>query len=401
MIPVENASTFASEEEASIDLRQYLALFRQWWWLVVLAALLAGAAAYLFSKQMTPMYSSSTTVLINEAPANQTADYNTLLTSERLAQTYSQLITKRPVLEKVIEKLGIKMTPMELAGMTTVAPVRDTELLTITVESADPFLAPTIANALVKVFSDQLQETQSSRYAASKENLQKQINDVEAQVTQTRKAQEKATNADEIARLEARRNQYEQIYANLVVSYEQVRLTESQTYSNVVQVESALVNPYPVSPKTRQNTLLAAVVGMMLAAGGIFAFDALDDTVKGPDEIQQRLKLPVMGIIANYEEPEDGRLITEAQPRSPVAESYRALRTNVQYASVDNPLRTLLITSPAPADGKTSVVSNLATVMSQAGKQVTIVDADLHRPRVHSAFKLELAPRPELALHQA
>ena len=116
MIPVENASTFASEEEASIDLRQYLALFRQWWWLVVLAALLAGAAAYLFSKQMTPMYASSTTVLINEAPANQTTDYNTLLTSERLAQTYSRSITKRPVLEKVIAKLGINMTPMEWPG---------------------------------------------------------------------------------------------------------------------------------------------------------------------------------------------------------------------------------------------------------------------------------------------
>ncbi|RPJ36997.1 MAG: polysaccharide biosynthesis tyrosine autokinase, partial [Chloroflexi bacterium] len=118
------------------------------------------------------------------------------------------------------------------------------------------------------------------------------------------------------------------------------------------------------------------------------------------------LKLPVMGMIANYEEPEDGRLITQAQPRSPVAEAYRGLRTNVQYASVDNPLRTLLVTSPAPGDGKTSVVANLATVMSQAGKQVTVVDADLHRPRVHSAFKLDSRPglsslfiKPEIYLN--
>lgn len=392
MIPSESSPALAQEEEVSIDLRQYIALFLQWWWLVLLAGLLAGGAAYLISRQMTPIYQSSTTLLINEAPSNRTADYTSLMTSERLAQTYAQMITKRPVLERVIYRLKLPYTADELAKMVSASPVRDTQLLTITVESPNPSLSPAVANALVVVFTEQLQETQSSRFQASKDNLQKQITDAETQIANARDALENATDPSEISRWEARLNQYEQIYANLVLSYEQIRTTEAQSFSNVVQIETAVPEFTPVKPKVIQNTLLAAVVGMMLAAGGVIAFDMLDDRVKNPEDIRRQLNLPVMGAIVRYDEPEDGRLITQAQPRSPVAESFRALRTNVQYASVDDPIRTLLVTSPTPADGKTTVASNLAMVTAQGGKQVTVLDADMHRPRLHYAFHTDLQP---------
>jgi len=99
-----------------------------------------------------------------------------------------------------------------------------------------------------------------------------------------------------------------------------------------------------------------------------------------------------MGVIPRFEEPEDERLITQARPRSPVAESFRALRTNIQYAAVDTPLRTLMVTSPTPTDGKTTVVSNLAVVLSKAGRRVTVLDADMHRPRVHAMFNAKFHP---------
>src|SRR5512138_3790831 len=110
VIPTENQPV-SFEEEPAIDLRQYLALFLRWWWLIVLATVLAGAAGYLVSTQMTPIYQASTTLLINEAPSDKTADYNNVLTSQRLATTYAQMITKRPIFEKVISRLSLALSP--------------------------------------------------------------------------------------------------------------------------------------------------------------------------------------------------------------------------------------------------------------------------------------------------
>ena len=81
-------------------------------------------------------------------------------------------------------------------------------------------------------------------------------------------------------------------------------------------------------------------------------------------------------------------LVTVAQPLSPVSEAFRALRTNIRFSSVDEPLRTLLVTSPGPTEGKSLTVANLAVVMAQAGLKVVVVDGDLRRPRLHRLFKL-------------
>lgn len=388
----DQSSIPVQEEETAIDLRQYLGLVLHWWWLIVLAGVLAGGAAYLISQRMTPIYQSSTTLLINEALTSRATDYNSLLTSERLAKTYAEMMTKRPVLEEVARRLSLSYSADELGKMISVTPMRDTQLLSVTVESADPQLAPQVANTLVAVFIQQLAESQSSRFAASKESLQKQIADSEAQIAQIREQMDSKSNPDELARLETRLNQYEQINADLVVSYEQIRTTEAQSASNVEQIEMAVASPVPVSPNVMQNTLLAAVVGVMLAVGGIFLFDMLDDTVKTPDDIRRKLNLPILGAIPRFKGPEEGWLVAHAQPRSPVTESFRELRVNVQYSSVDEPLRTLMVTSPMPSDGKTTVVSNLAVVMSIAGKRITVMDGDLHRPRLHAKFSAHFQP---------
>jgi len=86
--------------------------------------------------------------------------------------------------------------------------------------------------------------------------------------------------------------------------------------------------------------------------------------------------------------PEEGRgkLVTLADPRSPVAEAYRSLRTNLEFSSLDKPLRTMIVTSAAPEEGKSTVLANLAVVMAQAGKQVILADCDLRRPVLHEIF---------------
>ncbi len=392
IIPTETTPMPIREEEKSIDLRRYLALFLQWWWIILLATLLMAAVGFVISSQMTPVYEASTTIFIREGGADTSNELTNITISERLARSYAQMLTKRPVFEKVIARLGIALTADELSEMVTASTVRDTQLIIITVEASDPNLAATIANAFVLVFSEQIQDTQSLRYGSSLDGLKTQITETENQIATLKQSLTVATETADIARLETRLNQYHEIYTDLVLSYENVRAADAHSVSSVVQVEQAIPPSTPIRPNTAQNILLAAVVGLMLSMGTIFAADFFDDTVKSPDEITRRLRLPIMGTISRHVVSKENPLITRTQPRSPAAESFRALRTNVQYASVDRPLRTLMITSPAPSDGKTTVTANLATVLAQGGLRVTVVDADLHRPRVHRVFKVD--PRP-------
>ncbi|HUS80883.1 MAG TPA: CpsD/CapB family tyrosine-protein kinase [Armatimonadota bacterium] len=103
------------------------------------------------------------------------------------------------------------------------------------------------------------------------------------------------------------------------------------------------------------------------------------------------LGLETLGVIGAIDDPE--RLIPVAtDPRTPVSEAYRVLRTNIRYAALDAPLRTILVTSPGPTEGKSVTVANLAATMAEAGLKVVTVDADLRRPRQHHLFELEREP---------
>jgi len=94
-----------------------------------------------------------------------------------------------------------------------------------------------------------------------------------------------------------------------------------------------------------------------------------------------------VGVITHYPYNQD-QLITVAKPRMPVSEAFRSLRTNLQFSGIDTPLKTVLVTSASPSDGKSSIVANLATVIAQSEKNVVVMDADMRRPTLHKLFKL-------------
>ena len=374
--------------ETTVDLKEYFYLFWSWAWLILLAGILAGVAAFVVSINTLPIYQTSTTLLVSAPPASTNSiDATGMVNTQTMTSTYSQMLLDTPVLQGVITQLKLNTTPDELKKSISVAVVTNTQLLVITVNDPSPVQAANIANSIAQVFADRIRELQSQRYAASRDGLNAQVTDMENQIDTTTKQIALTTDPAALEQLQARLTQYRTIYSNLVTSYEQIRLAEEQTSTNVVVSEPANVNNIPVSPKTPLNTILAFASGMLLAAGAIFVGDTLDDTIKNPEDLRRRFNLPILGMIAWHETP-DNKPITQVEPRSPTAEAFRALRTNITFAAVDRPLRRIMITSPTPQEGKTTISSSLAVVLAQADKQVVLIDADLRRPKVHRKFGL-------------
>jgi capsular exopolysaccharide synthesis family protein len=132
-------------------------------------------------------------------------------------------------------------------------------------------------------------------------------------------------------------------------------------------------------------------LGLVLAAGGAYTIEYLDDTLRDEDEIKKSFSTAVLGSVPaiEMENHESGaRLITVLGAASAALEAYRVLRTNLQFASIDQPLRLLLVSSPQPEDGKSLTAANLSIALALTGKRVILMDADLHRPSQHKLFKL-------------
>jgi non-specific protein-tyrosine kinase len=380
-----------------VDLRRQIAIVRAWFPLLVACVLLAAGAAFVFSSFQQKLYEAKATLIVGQSLSSVNPSTDQLLASQRLSTTYASVVTTRPILDNVITKLGLDVTADQLRGRVVADTPQSNTLLTITVRDTDPTRAAAIANALVDQLiaaSPAIQGRQAEFQASIDADLkatQDQVNSTQAQVeTLTGLTNPTAAQEAELATLDDRLAGLRSTYATLL-SY------SSGSGSSLLSViEPAVASTSPVSPRPLLYTLLAAVVGLLLGAAIVFVFEYLDDTVKDSETVQEVAGLSTLGTIALMKGDRKGdrarsemyRLAALLYPRSSVAEAYRTLRTNIEFASVDAPIRTLLVTSSISGEGKTVTAANLALVFAQAGRRVLLVDVDLRKPGVHLVFDL-------------
>ncbi len=377
-----------------MDLRRQISVLRHWAWLIVASVLIAGGTAFLVSSQMPKVYEGQTTLLVGQALTAVNPDYNQLLVSQQLSQTYTQVATTRPLLQEVIQQVGLDTTPEELLKRVKAeTAASNSTLITITAQDSSPVRAAAIANALANdliAASPAIQGRQASveqSIDADLQATQTQIDQAQAEVQRLSNLPSRTPAEDqELQSLQAQLTTLRSTYASLLP------FSSNNAPSLLSVVEPAVPPDKPASPQLLLNTLLAAMVGLMLAVGIAFLAEYLDDTLKSGEEVEDAVALPTLGTIVRMrgdaKRSELYRLATLLYPRSPAAEAYRTLRTNVEFASVDAPLRTILVTSSVPGEGKTTTAANLAVAFAQSGRNTLLLDADLRKPGIHRIFDL-------------
>jgi capsular exopolysaccharide synthesis family protein len=382
-------------------------LTRRWLWLLALATILAAAASYLVSTRLPRVYEGTARLLVTPGQAgNAASSYNDVLTAERLTRTYSEVLKSRPVVEAATQAVGINVPFVEALALLDIKPIPNTQLIQISARSDSPESAAAFANSLATVFIAQTQASQSTRFTTSKDTLGQQVSQLNADVDdhtrriEALRAQAPGAQRDaDLARLQSELSQLQQSQQTAVRNYEDVRLSEARSSDLLSVIDPAFPAPVPVQPRVLLNVLLAAVVGLLVSIGAAFLVETFDDRLFSPERLLRFTGLLSLGSMTLL--PKDGpRTVDQMRPRaaepaarsglaqdtSHVGEAYRLLHANLQFAAIEKPLRTLLVTSSDAGDGKSSIAANLAVVMAQAGQRVVLIDADLRRPTLHQIF---------------
>ena len=183
-----------------------------------------------------------------------------------------------------------------------------------------------------------------------------------------------------------------QIYQSLLQRAKETGVSGALKTSNIRIVDLADVSSDPVSPRRMINLLVGLLGGILCGVGVAFFFEYMDNRIKTPEELQTQLGLPSMGIIPKLTGEHAGDPLINGSVPQNFAEAFRGLRTNVLFSFADGGSRSVVVTSTGPGEGKTTVACNLALGMAMAGQRVLLIDADMRRPRVHEALKIQHEP---------
>ncbi|HEY4688622.1 MAG TPA: polysaccharide biosynthesis tyrosine autokinase [Anaerolineae bacterium] len=392
-----------------VDLRHYIAIVTKRWWLILLAVVVAAAIGYVVSQRQPRSYQAVATLIVGQSIQSTQLDSRDILTSQQLAQTYADLARRQPVLQGVIDTLGLSDSWRSLKGRVTIKLIDGTQLLEIRAEANSPGeaeqITDEIAQQLIRI--SPTAGLQNRTNDESQQFVQQQLKDLQAKIEagQVRVAELEAMLADlspagqnafrltqsaeQVQSIQAEINSLERLNADWLANYlDLLARAEVKTSANFLTViEPAQLDPSATRPNVVLNALLAGTVGFLLALGLIFVRERLDDTLKSADDLSQSLGMTFLGAVGRIDGKRyQDKLTASRAPLSRTADDYRYVRSNIQFMSVTRPIRSILVTSPSAGVGKTTTVANLGVVMAQAGLRTILVDADLRQPRLHQLF---------------
>jgi non-specific protein-tyrosine kinase len=377
-----------------MDVRRILALIVRRAPIVIACTLVAAIAALGATSFMSKVYEARATLIVGQSLNGVNPDYTQLLASQSLATTYATVATTRPNAEAVVGKLGLTVTPDDLLKHVTADSPFESTIVNISASDGDPARAAAIANA----FADQLVASSpavSGHQTGVGTSIQEQIASTQRQIkaTQTQIDQLSSASTPPTTAAVATLTALQDRMASLEGTYATLLAASASNASNAISViEPAIAPGSPVSPRPVVNLLGGALLGFLIGLGIVLVLMRLTDSVDDPDQIRELTGLSTLGMVGRMRGGSDRseiyRLATVLYPRSSAAEAYRSLRTNLDFASVDQPLQSLLITSSVPGEGKTVTAANLAVACAQAGRRVVLVDADLRKPGAHALFDL-------------
>jgi capsular exopolysaccharide synthesis family protein len=193
--------------------------------------------------------------------------------------------------------------------------------------------------------------------------------------------------------LEREAHSNRQVYEALLQREKELQVLANSQGNNVRLMDRAETPAVPFTPNPRRDLLLALVAGLALALGLVLAIDYLDDTVKTPEDVTRKLKLPFLGIVPLVSHNNRKRpLLVYQEVSTGFGEAFRAFRTNVRLSMLPDCIRSVVVTSACAGDGKTLVASNLAVTLALAEHRVLLIDADLRRPTLHGTFNVKNEP---------
>lgn len=408
-----------------MNIKYYLTPLIRYWWLLLSAAAVAAIVSYIVVSRQPPIYQTRTTLIIGRAVYEANPSGQDLWLTTQLASYYAEIGRRADIQDATMRTLGLSGMPSY-----TVQALPNNQLLEIIVTDSDPLRAQAVANELAHQLVNRSPINQAEDQDR-KQFLNDQINYLEGKIKETLEeinkaeknlmdltsARDIAETQGQIAALQTKLSQLQQNYASLISN------TQQGAVNTLTVVETAALPSRPIGPNKLITVGLAAAVALIIAAGASYLLEYLDDTFKSPYEVTHALNIPVIGQISDVQAPKSDNspgpaprrlpilqelqslilnrrivpaapvreiegVYTAENPRSLVAETFRSLRINLEFAGINQPVRTILISSPEPAEGKTSIASNLAVVMAQGGRRVIIVDADLRKPMVHRNFNL-------------
>jgi succinoglycan biosynthesis transport protein ExoP len=359
-----------AEPGVETTLRGYLHVLRgRRWWVVALTVLGLGASMAL-SLTATKEYSATAQMLMQSTSnVNLSSGGAQAAVTSADVQTELQLVTSAQVQEAVRKKLG------SVPGISA-AEVGQTNVIAVTAVDHDPARAATIANTYARAFVTWSTQTAIGSLTTAENQLGQQISVLGKQIKSLPK---------DAAQAVALSNQQAVLKGQLA----QLEVAGATASTGLQLVTPAVTPTSPSSPKPVQDAILGLLAGLVLGIGAALLRDNLDDTLTSGESVEQIVDAPVLAsvpVVASWRKKSRTVVISVTDPTSQPAEAYRSLRTSLQFAGQDRPLRTILVTSPNAGDGKTMTTVNLGAVFAQAGARVVLVSCDLRRPGLSQFF---------------